>query len=216
MVHRHPKLSTPPVLMPKGGGEGDGGGGSAGRDPQSWQSVPKEQSEWSDPSPPSSQSPSKAWLQVSVHDTKGPEGSRLGTGQKQFPLFPEHSQLMASSQKQFPLLPLHLQSCAAPQWQSPLFVHSKMDARLVFLQTPLLLQRTTPESGGGGEGDGGGGRKASTPWRSRSAHRCIGAGSMALEDFTMHGEPEASRTPVWDTRESDSAVTIVPAAAPVN
>ena len=60
-----------------GGGVGDGGGGDS-KGLQSLQSVLVAQELYSDPGPPSSQSPSKAWMQLSWHvwggDSGGPGG----------------------------------------------------------------------------------------------------------------------------------------------
>ena len=70
-----------------GGGEGEGGGGEGGvgsiRGPQSVQSVPTLQSEYSAPGPPSSHSPSEAQLHVSVHCDGGGGGGGGGGGAEQ-------------------------------------------------------------------------------------------------------------------------------------
>ena len=54
------------LTVPGGGAAGGDGGGGIIRGPQSVQSVPRLQSEYSAPAPPSSQIPSEAWLHVSV------------------------------------------------------------------------------------------------------------------------------------------------------
>ena len=50
------------------------------RGPQSMQSVPMLQMLNSDPVPPSSQSPSEAWVQLLVHTAPGANGGERGLG----------------------------------------------------------------------------------------------------------------------------------------
>ena len=86
------------LLQPGVTGIGGGFGGRVPRSPQSKQSMPMPQMPYSAPGPPSSQSPSDAWMQFSlqpgVMGTGGGEGGRM-------PRSPQSKQSLPSAQRPY-------------------------------------------------------------------------------------------------------------------
>ena len=123
-----------------GDGGGDGGGGAAQRSPQSSQSVPTLQAAYSEPGPPSSQSPSAGYdVQLLAQHGGGGEGGAAGGGGRTH-RGPQSSQSCPSTQKAYA-------EPGPPSSQAP--SPARYSHALLHRSVPL------PHGGSGGGADGG-------------------------------------------------------------